>query len=194
MFQFGGKIVPLSILNLLFKTKGPTHSVVQQKHCVQLTPEVATTVEQFADMFVTKNRLEQALQETRGYALTDSSGPGGSERQHSKSSRHQWRGGKGKEIAKVQSTAVGEGVSETTKLSRQLPYFIKWIVNDVKREGQDELVASNLKWEEVVVAIEVAGRRWFQAEVLHRCGTASSASFSASTSFASSSSSSEGVS
>lgn len=57
-------------------------------------------------------------------------------------------------------------------LAQQLPHFIRWIVNDVKREGEEELLASGLAWEDAAIAVEVMARRWFQGEVLNRCGVA----------------------
>ncbi|HAA59132.1 MAG TPA: hypothetical protein DCE42_30565 [Myxococcales bacterium] len=48
---------------LMFKAKGEKHRVVKQKKSVQIDPEVAQSIEQFVDMFVTQARLEQGLQE-----------------------------------------------------------------------------------------------------------------------------------
>jgi tRNA-binding EMAP/Myf-like protein len=48
---------------LMFKAKGEKHQVVKQKKAVQIDPEVARSIEHFAEMFVTEARLEQALKE-----------------------------------------------------------------------------------------------------------------------------------
>lgn len=48
---------------LLFKAKGEKHQVVRQKQPVQIDPEVAQSIEGFADLFVTPTRMEQAVQE-----------------------------------------------------------------------------------------------------------------------------------
>jgi len=51
---------------LMFKTKGEKHSVVQQKAPVQIAPEVAESIEGFVEMFVTEARCEQILGEVFG--------------------------------------------------------------------------------------------------------------------------------
>lgn len=43
----------------VFKAKGEKHKVVKHKEPVQIDPEVAKSIEEFADLFVTENRLEQ---------------------------------------------------------------------------------------------------------------------------------------
>lgn len=47
--------------DLFFKAKGEQHKVVKQKAAVQIDPEVAASVNEFVDMFVTPARLEQAV-------------------------------------------------------------------------------------------------------------------------------------
>jgi tRNA-binding EMAP/Myf-like protein len=47
--------------DLFFKAKGEQHKVVKQKAAVQIDPEIAASVNEFVDMFVTPARLEQAL-------------------------------------------------------------------------------------------------------------------------------------
>lgn len=46
---------------LLFKAKGEAHRVVRQRAAVQVAPEVARDVEDFATLFLTPARLEQGL-------------------------------------------------------------------------------------------------------------------------------------
>ncbi|MEL6496211.1 MAG: RNA ligase family protein [Cyanobacteria bacterium J06623_7] len=48
---------------LIFKAKGEKHRVVKNKQAVQIDPEVAESIEEFVNLFVTKARLEQALTE-----------------------------------------------------------------------------------------------------------------------------------
>jgi tRNA-binding EMAP/Myf-like protein len=43
----------------VFKAKGEKHKVVKHKDPVQIDPEVAKSIEEFVDLFVTENRLEQ---------------------------------------------------------------------------------------------------------------------------------------
>ena len=44
---------------LVFKAKGEKHKVVKVKQPVQISPEVVKSIEDFADLFVTENRLKQ---------------------------------------------------------------------------------------------------------------------------------------
>jgi hypothetical protein len=39
--------------------------------------------------------------------------------------------------------------------------FIKWLANDVKEEGKDELSASNLEWKDVNAAVTKRAREWW---------------------------------
>ena len=48
--------------NLVFKAKGDAHKVVKTKKAVQINPEVAKDIEEFADLFVTDARLDQILE------------------------------------------------------------------------------------------------------------------------------------
>lgn len=48
--------------NLVFKAKGEKHKVVKTKKAVQLDPEVVNNVNEFCDLMVTENRLEQIAQ------------------------------------------------------------------------------------------------------------------------------------
>ncbi len=54
---------------LIFKAKGEKHQVVKSKKAVQIDPEVARSIEEFVDLFVTEARLEQALTEGCGGEL-----------------------------------------------------------------------------------------------------------------------------
>jgi hypothetical protein len=44
---------------LVFKTKGPTHTMVSSKKSVHIAPEVVDSAEAFMEMFVTEPRLRQ---------------------------------------------------------------------------------------------------------------------------------------
>ncbi len=46
---------------LLFKAKGEQHKVIKQKAAVQIEPEVAASIDEFVNMFVTPARLDQAV-------------------------------------------------------------------------------------------------------------------------------------
>ena len=46
---------------LIFKAKGEKHRVVKNKQAVQIDPEVAQSIEEFVELFLTDARLEQAL-------------------------------------------------------------------------------------------------------------------------------------
>ena len=48
---------------LIFKAKGEKHRVVKNKQAVQIDPEVAKSIEEFVELFLTDARLEQALLE-----------------------------------------------------------------------------------------------------------------------------------
>jgi tRNA-binding EMAP/Myf-like protein len=51
---------------LVFKAKGEKHKVVKQKSPVQIDPEIARSVDEFVDMFLTEARLEQGVVEACG--------------------------------------------------------------------------------------------------------------------------------
>jgi RNA ligase len=53
---------------LAFKAKGDKHKVVKTKDAVQVSPEVAASVDAFVAMFVTEPRLEQGLAASGGVA------------------------------------------------------------------------------------------------------------------------------
>lgn len=53
----------LSYAELLFKAKGEKHQVVKTKQPVQIHPEVAQSIEEFVNLFVTPARLEQGVTE-----------------------------------------------------------------------------------------------------------------------------------
>lgn len=58
-----GRVIRETYVGMMFKAKGDKHQVVKQKKPAQLTPEVAESVTQFVDLFVTPQRLEQAVAE-----------------------------------------------------------------------------------------------------------------------------------
>ncbi|MEK0195294.1 RNA ligase family protein [Microcoleus anatoxicus] len=53
----------LSYAKLLFKAKGEKHKAVKTKEPVQIDPEVAKSIDDFVNLFVTPARLEQAVTE-----------------------------------------------------------------------------------------------------------------------------------
>lgn len=55
-----------SFSNLSFKAKGEKHKVVKQKKAVQVDPETAASITEFADMVLTDARLEQGVTEGCG--------------------------------------------------------------------------------------------------------------------------------
>ena len=54
---------------LIFKAKGEKHQSVKTKKAVQLEPEVAQSIAEFVELFVTEARLQQALSEACGGEL-----------------------------------------------------------------------------------------------------------------------------
>ena len=50
--------------DFVFKAKGAKHAVVKTKTPVQIDPEVAASIDEFVDLFVTENRLEQIAGKT----------------------------------------------------------------------------------------------------------------------------------
>lgn len=64
MFPESGEIVErLSYAELLFKAKGEKHQAVKTKQPVQIDPEVAQSIDDFVNLFVTPARLEQGVTE-----------------------------------------------------------------------------------------------------------------------------------
>ncbi|GET40016.1 RNA ligase family protein [Microseira wollei] len=62
MFPESGELSErLSYAELLFKAKGEKHQAVKTKAPVQIDPEVAQSIEDFVNLFVTPARLEQAV-------------------------------------------------------------------------------------------------------------------------------------
>ncbi len=53
----------LSYAELLFKAKGEKHQAVKTKQPVQIDPEIAKSIDDFVNLFVTPARLEQAVTE-----------------------------------------------------------------------------------------------------------------------------------
>jgi tRNA-binding EMAP/Myf-like protein len=51
-----------SYTELVFKAKGEEHKVVKTKQSVQIDPEVAKSIDEFVELFVTQNRLDQIAQ------------------------------------------------------------------------------------------------------------------------------------
>lgn len=64
LFPESGEIVErLSYAELLFKAKGEKHQAVKTKQPVQIDPEVAQSIDDFVNLFVTPARLEQGVTE-----------------------------------------------------------------------------------------------------------------------------------
>jgi RNA ligase len=62
MFPESGELAErLSYAELLFKAKGEKHQAVKTKQPVQIDPEVAQSIDDFVNLFVTPARLEQAV-------------------------------------------------------------------------------------------------------------------------------------
>jgi hypothetical protein len=62
LFPESGELAErLSYAELLFKAKGEKHQAVKTKAPVQIDPEVAQSVDDFVNLFVTPARLEQAV-------------------------------------------------------------------------------------------------------------------------------------
>lgn len=51
---------------LMWKAKGDKHKVVRQQKAAQVAPEVASSIDEFIDLFLTEARLEQGLAEACG--------------------------------------------------------------------------------------------------------------------------------
>jgi len=117
-------------------------------------------------MFITRSRLEQGLSETRQSEAHSHQRGGG--RHNKKNKPQQQPTHKQPQQEATPSEGSESAAAATSAYQLQLPHFVRWILNDVKREGEDELEASGLKWEDVAVAVEVAARRLFQAEVLNK--------------------------
>ncbi|NJM63636.1 MAG: hypothetical protein HC849_31335 [Oscillatoriales cyanobacterium RU_3_3] len=62
LFPESGELAErLSYAELLFKAKGEKHQAVKTKTPVQIDPEVAKSIDEFVNLFVTPARLEQAV-------------------------------------------------------------------------------------------------------------------------------------
>ncbi|MCU0543056.1 MAG: hypothetical protein MUE44_12890 [Oscillatoriaceae cyanobacterium Prado104] len=62
LFPESGELAErLSYTELLFKAKGEKHQAVKTKAPVQIDPEVARSIDDFVNLFVTPTRLEQAV-------------------------------------------------------------------------------------------------------------------------------------
>jgi len=60
--------------NFAFKAKGEKHKVVKTKHIVQVAPEIAQSVSEFVNMFVTEPRCEQGVAAVGGSLETKNIG------------------------------------------------------------------------------------------------------------------------
>ena len=67
LFPESGELAErLSYAELLFKAKGEKHQAVKTKQPVQINPEVAESIDDFVNLFVTPARLEQGVTEVCG--------------------------------------------------------------------------------------------------------------------------------
>lgn len=66
----GNTLIKRSLYSdFVFKAKGDKHKVVKVKKPVQIDPEVASSIDDFVDLFVTENRLEQIAGQFDGFDL-----------------------------------------------------------------------------------------------------------------------------
>lgn len=59
---------------LVFKAKGEEHKVVKTKQAVQIDPEVAASIDEFVDLFVTENRLNQIAEKVGTFDMKNTGG------------------------------------------------------------------------------------------------------------------------
>jgi hypothetical protein len=64
--QANVQVERMTYAELLFKAKGTKHQAVKSKQPVQVAPELAQSIDEFVDLFVTPNRLEQGVTEACG--------------------------------------------------------------------------------------------------------------------------------
>ena len=65
------------------------------------------------------------------------------------------------------ATAVvsgGQPIAMLTYETKLTGNFVKWIATDVQKETQDELTASNLKWDQVLKPLSEKARNWYLAQ------------------------------
>lgn len=118
--------------NLTFKAKGEKHRVIKAPAAAQVNAEVAAGIDQFVDMVLTDARLEQGTRALMG------------EHKH-------------EDVLSCLFCTSGELVFDK-KLTGQ---FVNWIVADVQKETNDELIASNLTWQQVQKPISDKARTWY---------------------------------
>jgi len=101
----------------MFKTKGEKHKIVKTKKLIPIDPEKAKNINDYVNMFVTEDRLEQGVREINN----------------------------------------GQFVFDYKLIGP----FIGWISKDIKKEGEEELIASNLEWKSVTKEIAQKARNWY---------------------------------
>lgn len=103
--------------HFIFKAKGDKHRKegAKKKVFVPVSAETLNSIGEFVDMFVTIDRLEQAVREACGGDYN----------------------------------------------VRQTGNFMKWIGNDIQREGLAELEANNLEWKQVAKEVTNRSRDWW---------------------------------
>jgi len=60
--------------------------------------------------------------------------------------------------------ALAEAAGDRAEITSIGP-FLAWIGQDIKKEGADELEASELEWKDVSKSVQAAARSWFLDEV-----------------------------
>jgi len=106
----------------VWKAKGKSHAVVNEKTSVVLTPEIVASIDAYCDLMVTEPRLEQGVGET----------------------------------GQLEKSNVGN--------------FIKWILSDVQKEGEDELEASGLEWKQIASKISTRAQKWYFKKIENTSG------------------------
>lgn len=153
-YQCNGTIELSKLRSLIFKTKGPTHSVVTSRKSIQIAPEVLDSAEAFVDMFVTEQRLHQGFEEV---------------------CRQRRR--RQKEISekitkeRTEEEEEEEEYEEDTTLDLQkIGDFVHWVCKDVEKESEAERKESNLQWSQVSGLVNLKARKWFLGELNKRGG------------------------
>ena len=121
---------------LIFKAKGEKHRVVKNKQAVQIDPEVARSIKEFVDLFVTEARLEQARDAVASPVV----------------------------LRRSARMRCAEGCDGELNM-RKMGQFLKWISLDIQKESQAELAAANLTWKQVNKSLSTAARKWYENKV-----------------------------
>ena len=121
---------------LIFKAKGEKHRGVKNKQAVQIDPEVAQSIDEFVDLFLTSARLEQARDAVASPVVLRRS-------------------------ARMRCTEACNGELNMRKMGQ----FLKWISLDIQKESEAELAAANLTWKQVNKSLSNSARKWYTQKV-----------------------------